>query len=434
MRREETINERVTTEVRSAVEKAGVRKLVVGVSGGADSICLLNVLASLNVDLLAVHCNFHLRGAESDRDAEFVKSYCTQHSIPLETIHFDVEKYRAEHGSSVEMACRTLRYDEFEKIRIRFGADRIAVAHNSDDLAETVLLNLMRGAGVAGLRGMLPDNGKILRPLLRVSRAEIEDYLSENGLTYITDSTNLSSDYRRNFLRNEVIPLLETRWPQAKNSICHTAEIMAQEETILQFAENNLVDGKSDSLPFDLIKQSPDIKWIIRRFARRYDASDRQIEEMSDAIIREPFQSGKLWNVTEGKIVMERDRLQFIPVSCQESEIRIETDHFNADEISYEEIRQSNLDELWTTLSPEQIEFRRAREGDRIKPLGMKGSTLVSKILKDAKRSLAEKQNTIVAEERATGEIIWIKGLKRSRNFLIAPDFQEAYRYRADLK
>lgn len=413
------------------VSERGIRKLIVGVSGGADSMALLHGLHQIGTEVLAVHCNFHLRGNESERDMEHVLNYCRHAGINCEVKDIDVDSYRAEFGGSVEMACRKLRYEEFQKILISTNAERIAVAHNANDQAETVLLNLMRGAGVAGMRGMLADNGVILRPLLGISRSEIESYLFSEGIEYVTDSSNLSSDYRRNFLRNEVIPLLETRWPKAGGSICRTARNMAKDEKILQYVEKCFLSPDNDFLQYEMISQSPDTAWIIRRFAKRYDASDRQIEEMADGYSRGSIQSGKFWIVRDGKIIMERDKFQYIR-NEKHKKITVKADYFNAKDLSFDIILNSSLNELWTSLTPEEIEFRTPLKGDRINPFGMSGSSSVSKIMKDNKLTYSGKESVIIAAERQKGEIIWIKGLKRSRHYLIQPGIKGAYRYRAE--
>jgi len=168
--------------VRDVMRGAGVTRVLAGVSGGADSVALLLALRSdPHMELTAVHCNFHLRGEESDRDMLFVEQLSGRLGVPLVTVHFDVPEYIRRNGVSVEMACRDLRYAEFRRIMSQVGAGRIAVAHNADDNAETLLLNLMRGAGVAGLRGMRPDTGEVIRPLLSLSRADIERYLDAKG-------------------------------------------------------------------------------------------------------------------------------------------------------------------------------------------------------------------------------------------------------------
>lgn len=428
-------------EIKCRIEQAvsdcyagrDIHSVIAGVSGGADSVALLLATVSAGIDVRAVHCNFHLRGRESDRDERFVSRLCRRLGVPLDVVHFDVPEYMRTHGVSTEMACRDLRYAEFRAILDSSRYDRIAVAHNADDNAETLILNLMRGAGVAGLRGMLPDTGEIIRPLLSVSRGDIERYLNALGQQYVTDSTNLSCDYRRNFIRNRVLPLLETEWPGAKASIARSQANLREEERMLDWTEARLTDGDHPTLSYDVIATCPVPTWIIRRFIARFGGSAVQASEIACAIASAPTLPGKTWKVRDGRIATGRDRLEFIPSSADTDRIpAISHSVHKINEPLMRRIRRAPLCELWTVLPPEAIVFRHPRTGDRIRPLGMSGSTLVSKILKDARLSLAEKERTIVAEDVGSGEIIWISGLKRSRIHLIEPESVETHRYAAN--
>ena len=419
------------SKVKSELEFHSVKHVIAGISGGADSVALLRALKSLGIKVLALHCNFHLRGAESDRDMNFVVSLCHDIGVELIIRHFDVAKHLSEHGGSVEMACRDLRYAEFRNMLRESGADRIAVAHNADDQAETVMLNLMRGSGVSGLRGMLPDTGEIIRPLLGVSRAEIETYLAEIKQDFITDSTNLSSDFRRNFIRNEVIPLLETRWPEARKSLCRTATIMRQEEKILDVAEAGLTGDEENLLTYDNILSAPDPLWLIRRFVIGKGGIGSQALEILRALKNPEFQSGKIWHVSKGRISMERHQLEFISDADDISGHGIDIDSLaiNMEKDTMTEVKRSPLTCLWTSLKPEDIIFRHPEKGDRILPLGMTGSILVSKVMKDCGLSQAQKESTVVAVDKSNGAIIWIAGLKRSRLHLVRENTPIVYRY-----
>ena len=173
-------------------------KVLVAISGGADSVALLVALRKLGYDCEAIHCNFHLRNEESNRDEQFTKDLCARLGTTLHIAHFDSKAYAREKGISIEMAAREQRYAAFEEHRVTIGAQCIAVAHHRDDSAETLLLNLTRGTGIKGLRGIQPKNGHIIRPLLCVGREEIIEYLEWRGESYVTDSTNLACDYTRN--------------------------------------------------------------------------------------------------------------------------------------------------------------------------------------------------------------------------------------------
>lgn len=398
-----------------------------GISGGADSVAMLIALKECGIRVIAVHCNFHLRGEESERDRRFVESLCAKLEIPLKILDFDVKAYMESHKVSVEMACRELRYAEFRRILRESGADRIAVAHNADDNAETLLLNLMRGAGVAGLRGMRTDTGEIIRPLLDSTRQDILEYLESSGQKYVTDSTNLQSDYRRNFLRNEVIPLLESRWPEAKKAICRTTHIMRQEEQMLLWAEKRLAGNSGNRLSLEAAKTCPDPLWLINRFIARFGGTPAQSAEITASIHACPFQSGKQWILPKGKVILERECLEY-KTDLRRPLRAVADEHENTDEL-LRHIAKAPLTELWTDLAPADIVFRHPSQGDRIKPLGMHGSVLVSKIMKDAKLTQAEKEDMMLAEEKATGEIIWIDGLKRSRTHLVLSGSQKCFRY-----
>jgi tRNA(Ile)-lysidine synthase len=192
------IEQRVQTFIHSHGLFTDDSALLVALSGGADSVVLLRLLLRLGYRCHAVHCNFHLRGEESLRDEHFVTELCQALGVPCEVVHFDTTSYAAQHKLSIEMAARELRYREFERIRHERSLDAIAVAHHQDDAVETLLLNLIRGAGINGLTGMKVRNGHVVRPLLSLTRQEIIDYLDRLGQPYVTDSTNLTDEYARN--------------------------------------------------------------------------------------------------------------------------------------------------------------------------------------------------------------------------------------------
>ncbi len=198
-------------------------KYIIALSGGADSVSLLLVLKHLesefDITLEAAHCNFHLRGDESLRDEQFCQQLCRRLHVPLHLVHFDTHAYADLHHVSIEMAARYLRYAYFEQLRHDIHAHDICVAHHRDDSVETLLLNLVRGTGLRGLRGIQPRNGNIIRPLLSHSRQQIEQYLDALGESYVTDSTNLHNDVKRNKIRLNVIPLLRELNPSVSQSI-----------------------------------------------------------------------------------------------------------------------------------------------------------------------------------------------------------------------
>jgi tRNA(Ile)-lysidine synthase len=231
-------------------------KVVVTCSGGADSIFLLHILNKLGFDCIVAHCNFHLRGEESDRDENFVREFCKRENLILHVQHFDTKQFATENKLSIEMAARELRYNWFEEIRKEYNASAIAVAHHSDDSIETILLNLLRGTGLKGICGIRPKNGYIVRPLLCVNRKEIEDYLHEQGIEYIVDSTNLENEYTRNKIRNIVMPILREINPQIDSVMLSNAENFSAAESIykevIEKEKSSAVKTTDDSYIVDL--------------------------------------------------------------------------------------------------------------------------------------------------------------------------------------
>ena len=212
-------------------------RVLIAVSGGADSMCLLHWLCDLReayeITLFAAHFEHGLRGEESLRDAEFVSEQCRGLGIPCTVEHGNVALYADEHRLGTEEAARTLRYRFLEETADRLGGDRIATAHNLNDNAETVLMNLCRGAGTRGLAGIPPVRGRLIRPLLQTSRQEIEEYLAEHDIPHIEDSSNESDSYRRNRIRHQMIPLLIQENPAALKAIGRTTELLREDDACL---------------------------------------------------------------------------------------------------------------------------------------------------------------------------------------------------------
>jgi tRNA(Ile)-lysidine synthase len=214
-----------------------MNRILVGLSGGADSVALLHILLDKHGvnQVFAAHINHNLRGTDSDNDEKFVRDLCGKLGIALEVFSLNVKKFAEENNLGTEEAARKLRYDALEKARIKFSADKIAVGHNADDNAETVLMNLCRGAGLKGLCGIPPENGRTIRPLLNKSRAEIEEYLRNRGIDFITDMSNFSDDFLRNRVRNIVMPVIEREInASAKKAIARSAELLRADEEYLE--------------------------------------------------------------------------------------------------------------------------------------------------------------------------------------------------------
>lgn len=406
------------------MRRAEVRSLLVAVSGGADSVALLRICHALaqntGIRIEAVNCNFHLRGDESDCDSAFTASLCRRLGVRLHRLSYDVDEYiRMNPGISTEMACRALRYDDFFKIASEEGFDRIAVAHNADDDIETMMLNMLRGSGSRGLKGMDIDNGRIIRPLLTTSRVEIEKYLEEISQDYVTDSSNLASDYRRNFIRREVLPLLEQRWNGARKSLGRTVGIMKEESRIVEaHYENQLAKyAKGETLEVYADEMSPG---TVRLFLEPFGGNSTIAEEIMEA--RGKSFSERTWRLDEHHIaILERDRLVVADSNPNKKDLILEWSEIRMSPAIMQEIK-SNRDhnQAYFPRCPEAYMLREPLAGDRIAPLGMKGSRLVSDIISDEKLDRNRKSGIRVLVRKTDGKIVWVIGLKRSRHDLIA--------------
>lgn len=262
-------------------------RVIVGISGGADSVALALILHRAGYQMDLIHINFHLRDAESDRDDAFVKNLC-QSSFPMHRYHkFDVDtfSFAKEHGISVEMAARDLRYGIFQEHAQKENIRWIVVGHHADDQVETALLNLSRGTGGAGLAGMAITNEHgIFRPLLNIPREEIIAYLKSRGQDYCTDSTNMDTKYKRNLIRHKVIPLMERLNPSFKSSLLKSMKHFREEQKALDYFTEKLFrsifDEESQSMDLCQLEKQPEAEFLISRKLRSWGFSDNQIENI----------------------------------------------------------------------------------------------------------------------------------------------------------
>lgn len=391
--------------------------VLVALSGGADSVALLLVLYKLGYKCEAIHCNFHLRGEESNRDENFATTLCQKLGIALHIVHFDTTEYARTHGISIEMAAREQRYDAFEKQRKQTGAQAIAVAHHRDDSAETLLLNLIRGTGIKGLRGIQPKNGYVVRPLLCVGREEIIDYLKWRDERFVTDSTNLTSDYTRNKIRLEVLPKLAEINPSIKESLAATAQRISEAELINRHAIEDAIKRvkKDNSIDIELLKQEVAPTTLLHEILSPLGFNSAQVEDIYDSIDAE---GSRIFTTAEWSVVKDRKKLLITPkkdfgqvditlsadgsVETEQGVLRISKAAFNGNIPKQRNIACLDTERLHLPLT-----LRNTRNGDRFAPFGMRGTKLVSDYLTDRKKSLIKKQAQLVVTD-AKGEIVWL--------------------------
>lgn len=300
---------KIEYSVKKEAQKFGIGSVLVALSGGADSVATAYALQKIGLRVIALHCNFHLRGDESDRDAAFVESFCKENGIELILRDFDIPGYLSSHkGESVEMACRKLRYEWFGQMLEETGYDKIATGHNADDNIETFFLNILRGSGTRGLRGMGKDTGKIWRPLLNIHRAEILEYLSENNLGYVTDSTNLQSDFRRNYLRNRIIPLLRKEWNGFDKTLDKTLQNIYAENLVVEDALLKALPDGNKALPVVTILNFPAPLLLIKRFIDKAGPFVPTPEEILDSIYANKPHIRK-WRLKKGTVILRNGKL-----------------------------------------------------------------------------------------------------------------------------
>ena len=418
-------------------------RLILALSGGIDSMVLADLLLKTKVDFVVAHCNFHLRGEESDGDEQFVREYAVRNGIQCYVKHFETEQYAAEQGVSIEMAARDLRYAWFEELRQQLNYDKIAVAHHADDQAETFFINLLRGAGLRGLKGMQPKNGVIIRPLLWASREQIHQYAIENQIQWREDHTNAESVYLRNKIRNQLLPVFDELQPEARQGLYKSLEHLS--------SENELYRGLLKEKLTQIIKQENDVQsfpvfnsqfsifnfQLIFEWLRNYGFNTDQCQFIFDAM-----QTGignKYYSPTH-QLVIGRNELQLSEIkTVEDNEIQIEV---GQEELAlpihlcfsrFEKSSDFAIDKSpdVALLDASQIQFpltlRHWKHGDRFHPLGMNGSKLLSDFFVDQKFTEAQKRNVFFLVS-ADGEILWVVGHRIDDRYKVTAETKTVFR------
>ena len=402
---------------------------LVALSGGADSVALLLLLDEMGYKFHAIHCSFHLRGEESDRDEHFCEQLCQQKNIPFHRIHFDTLTYAEAHKISVEMAARELRYRYFEQLRKDIGAEGVCVAHHRDDTVETVLMNLIRGTGLRGLTGIQPKNGNILRPLLSVSRAEIEEYLRKKGQEYVTDHTNLETDVLRNKVRLQVVPLLRLLNPAVSENIQRTAENLSDAQSVLEAVMLPYNDVKV----LDLRQLNNDCsrEYIVFEWLKKFGFNGVQVRQLLTAETGRVFSSPKGYDV-----LIDRGRLLVEPSLKPLKNLRIpEEGTYVLDDQTRISVKTEPVwisrDAAVATVDVSRVRFpltvRRVEEGDWMIPFGMEGRKLLSDLMTDRKMTVFEKRRQLVVVD-GEGNMVWLVGIRTDNRCRVSSDTTEVLR------
>ena len=375
-------------------------KLILALSGGIDSMVLADMLLQSKADFVLAHCNFHLRGEESDGDEKFVRDYAERKGLTVYVKQFDTLSYAEEHKLSIEMAARELRYAWFEELRQQLNYDYIAVAHHADDQLGTFFINLLRGAGIRGLKGMQKVNGRIIRPLLDVSRVEIQQYAEEHHLEWREDHTNAETLYLRNKIRHELLPVIDDISKEGRSAILKSINHLASENELYR-------ELLKEKLPTSNCQLSTVNFQLLFEWLRDYGFNEDQVHFIHEAL--NSGQPGTSFFSPTHRVTIERNGLELTPI-CQQNATPLE--------LSYEQITNDCSFVMDTSNRVAQLDYekltfplqiRKWQAGDRFHPLGMKGSKLLSDFFVDQKMTNRQKEECYVLVT-SDDTIVWVVG------------------------
>ena len=412
--------------------------LLIAVSGGADSTVLCALCAAANFSFSLAHCNFQLRGEESDRDELFVKKLSEKYNVKLFLKTFDTVFQAKLNKTSIEETARNLRYDWFKQLLHDSKATDnpfsfLLTAHHADDNVETVMMNFFRGTGIKGLKGILAKQQQIVRPLLFAKRKDIEEYAFTNQVEYITDSSNASNDYTRNLFRNEILPLIEKVYPEALNNVLRNIKRFAAveylyDESIVQIKQN-LIEKKGDEIHIPVLKllKSKPLQTVIYEIIKDAGFTALQVNEVEKLLHSD---SGKYIKSASHIILINRKWLIISPVTSSQETKNIIVEE-NVENILFDEgtlqISPSTVPEKFAgdamAVYIDGVNFkyplllRKWKTGDYFYPLGMTKKKKLSRFFIDLKLSLLQKEKCWVLE--SDKKIVWVIGYRIDERFKI---------------
>lgn len=410
-------------------------KILLALSGGIDSIVLFHLLMAAGYKVGIAHCNFGLRGKESDEDEAFVRNIAENHSVPYFIESFNTPEYARARKLSIQMAARELRYEWLEQIRDDCDYRYIAIAHNLDDNIETLLMNITRGTGIRGLAGIPVKSGSLVRPLLFAKREEITEFARSNGISFREDSSNSSDKYRRNFIRHKIIPLFSELNPSFIESAGQLIENMNQVKTMYLNEIEKIEKEVTQVFPFetriniDALKNKTSAGFFLHEFLSVVGFSSGIIGQIQKSFDAEP---GKVFYSPTHRLLKDRNYLILTSRdSGVETKYYIDEDVpelFQPLSIDFELIdRPADFkiprDNSMACLDFHQLHFplvlRKWQKGDYFHPIGMEGLKKLSDFFIDHKLSLVEKENTWIL---ASGnKIVWVVGYRIDDRFKITP-------------
>ncbi|PIE88400.1 MAG: tRNA lysidine(34) synthetase TilS [Bacteroidetes bacterium] len=419
-------------------------QVLLAVSGGVDSMCMCHLFQHAEIPYGIAHCNFRLRGAESDADEAFVRAYAEALGVPCFTRAFDTKGYAATQGISIQMAARALRYEWFDTLLVPNGYDYVATAHHLDDQVETFFINLIRGSGIAGLHGIRPLTGKVLRPLLFATRSEILSYVEAHAIPYREDRSNASIKYLRNRIRHEVLPRMEAIEPNFSRKVNRTVSFLRKSEMIvnqcIEEAERVAVRKENDKIVINIraLWHYEPTDYYLYHFVRPYGFTASQVEDMMRALSNPPggqflSQSHLLFVGREEIVLVPRREVPEAYYLLEEKSEQMASSW--CWKMGREAIDPSVFvfpgSESEVCLDSAKIRFpltlRHWREGDFFFPLGMNHKKLLSDFFVDKKMDVLQKRETWLL---LSGEdIIWVVGHRIDHRYRIMESTEEVIRF-----
>lgn len=409
-------------------------KILCAVSGGVDSVVMLNVLNDFRFDCIVAHCNFKLRGEESDRDERFVRELADRFEMKFLCETFDTVNYAEKTGVSIQMAARDLRYEWFFEMADKFNCDYIALAHNSDDQAETVITNLIRGTGIRGLTGMKFVKDKLFRPLINISRNEIDEFAKINTIDYCVDSTNLTIKYSRNKIRHCIFPLMEEINISYKNNILKSIEYLKDTERIMQAyvvqAKIKCLKYADAKIYINLVELQSFVSIETVLFELLVGEGVPKILAVESLSLLKS-QSGKSFSFLNMEILRDRDNIIVNKDSKIKMEVNISFSNENLNKLSeyniayniknYSSDIEILKDQNYAYIDYDKLIFplclRKWHSGDKFRPIGMKSMKKLSDFFSDEKLSMFEKSEVLLLT--SGNDIVWVVGYRIDDRFKI---------------
>lgn len=423
------INE-VNKKIKQLVGE-GNKKYLLTVSGGADSIAMLDVFASLKLDFIVAHCNFNLRDEESDRDEMHVRNMCASYGVPVFVKSFATQEYADKHSLSIEMAARDLRYSWFHSLRKEYSCDYIVVAHHMGDVAETIFINMLRGTGLRGLSGISEKAGRVIRPFLTWGRDDILYYLKSKDISYCNDSTNDTTDYTRNKIRHNIIPRFQEINPSFLKTMLENSQRMAEAEILylakIQEIRLQICSFSKDEMSIDIValKDCLAPSTVLFEILKDYNFSGKIIKDVMRSL---GGLSGKYFISDTHKLIKDRNHLiiysleKELTTTCEISEsikepIELTLEYFDIS--SYEIMKDRKVACFDADKLKMPLKLRKWKEGDIFYPFGMKGKKKkVSDYFSDNKFSIKDKEDCWLLE--SDGDIIWIVSHRTDERFKLS--------------